>query len=77
MAEKTVHSKKGLEIIKNLSKEGKRIFTIKEAEAFSQSPSTRSFLHYLALEGWIVRLKPGLYAIQMPGVQPLQKAYHK
>jgi predicted transcriptional regulator of viral defense system len=73
MTEKTVHSKKGLEIIKNLSEEGKRIFTLKEAEAISHSSSTRLFLHYLAQEGWIVRLKPGVYAIQMPGAQPLHE----
>lgn len=73
MTAKTVHSKKGMEIIRHLSEEGKRIFTLEEANKFNKSSFTRSLLHYLAKESWIVRLKPGLYAIQMPGAQSLHE----
>jgi predicted transcriptional regulator of viral defense system len=70
-----IHSLKGLEIIKILSNEGKRIFHIADAqEVCSENlPAIRKYLHYLTQEGWLSRVKPGVYAIQMPGSQPLHE----
>jgi len=69
------HSRLGVEMVRKLSEDGKRIFTIQDArKAASSCGIADSYvlesLHHLSNTGWIVRLKRGLYVISsaFPGM---------
>ena len=72
-----IHTGIGVELIRRLAAEGRRIFTSGQAREFAPivgiSPGyvTQS-LYYLARAGWVVRLHKGLFAISyaVPGVAP-------
>ena len=74
------HTRLGLELLKKLSEEGKRIFTVGDARKtasfcrVSDSYVVES-LHHLSNTGWIVRLKRGLYIISssFPGMTPIHE----
>lgn len=74
------HSLVGIEMVRRLSEEGKRIFTIEDAREFAPSCGiAESYvvesLYHLAQTNWIIPLKKGLYAISSssPGVAPLHE----
>jgi predicted transcriptional regulator of viral defense system len=74
------HSLLGIEMVRNLYEEGKRIFTIQDArEAAPSCGIADSYvvesLHHLAKTNWIVPLKKGLYAVSssFPGMAPLHE----
>jgi len=46
---------------RSLAREDKKIFTIKDAEAFIENP--KKVIHSLSKKGWILGLKRGMYAI--------------
>ncbi len=71
------HTRKGIEMIRKLSEEGKQIFTIIDAKKIAQSCEiseqyVNEALYYLSQDGWITRLKRGLYLISstFPGIVP-------
>jgi predicted transcriptional regulator of viral defense system len=73
-----VHSTGGIELVRQLSAAGQRIFTAEHAAKIAPSVGIspgylREALHHLARSGWIVRLHRGLYALagSAPGVLPL------
>ena len=75
-----VYSSKGTELVRRLTEEGLRVFTVDKARAAAAglglSPGYfRVALHHLARSGWIVRLHKGLYALAgpMPGISPLHE----
>jgi len=74
------HTRLGLELLKKLSQEGRRIFTVGDArKAASFCGVSDSYvvesLHHLSNTGWIVRLKRGLYVISsfFPGMTPIHE----
>lgn len=74
------HTRSGLEMVRKLSEEGKRIFTTQDArKAASSCGIADSYviesLHHLSKTGWIVRLKRGLYFIStsFPGMTPIHE----
>ena len=74
------HTGQGIELLRKLSEEGKRIFTIRDArEAASSCGVADSYvvesLHHLSNTGWIVRLKRGLYVMSssFPGMTPIHE----
>ncbi len=74
------HTRLGVELVRKLSEDGKRIFTIRDArEAASLCGIRDSYvvesLHHLSNTGWIVRLKKGLYIISssFPGMTPIHE----
>ena len=74
------HTRVGVELLKKLSEEGRRIFTVRDArKAASFCRVSDSYvvesLHHLSNTGWIVRLKRGLYVISSfsPGMTPIHE----
>jgi len=74
------HTRLGVELVRKLSEDGKRIFTIRDArEAASFCGIADSYvvesLHHLSNTGWIVHLKKGLYIISssFPGMTPIHE----
>jgi len=74
------HTRLGVGLVRKLSEDGKRIFTIRDArEAASFCGIRDSYvvesLHHLSNTGWIVRLKKGLYIISssFPGMSPIHE----
>lgn len=74
------HTRVGLELMRKLSEEGKRIFTIQDArKAASLCGISNGYvveaLHHLTNTGWIARLKRGLYSISsiFPGMAPIHE----
>lgn len=74
------HSRLGVELVRKLSEEGKRIFTIQDARKLASScriadTYVLESLHHLSNTGWIARLKRGLYAISssFPGMTPVHE----
>jgi predicted transcriptional regulator of viral defense system len=74
------HTRLGLELLRKLSEEGKRIFTVQDARrAASSCKITDGYvvesLYHLSNAGWITRLKRGLYTISssFPGGTPIHE----
>lgn len=74
------HTMVGVDLVRKLSTEGRRIFTADAAREMAPSVGLspgyfRQALHHLARSGWIVRLKKGLYALSgaVPGATPLHE----
>jgi len=74
------HTRLGVEMLRKLSGDGKRIFTVQDARrAGASSGIANSYvvesLHHLSSTGWIIRLKKGLYAISssFPGMTPIHE----
>lgn len=74
------HTRVGIEMVRKLFEEGKRIFTIQDArEVASYCGIAENYLleslHYLSNTGWITRLKRGLYIISssFPGMTPIHE----
>ncbi|MFP3940910.1 MAG: type IV toxin-antitoxin system AbiEi family antitoxin domain-containing protein [Acidobacteriota bacterium] len=74
---KPVHSGIGIELVRLLSAEGDRLFTVRRARELSETAGLspgylRQALHHLVASGWLVRLRQGLYALSptVPGVTP-------
>jgi len=74
------HTRIGIEMVRKLFEEGKRIFTIAEVrKAASYCGMTDSYvieaLHHLSNTGWLTRLKRGLYVIStsFPGMTPIHE----
>jgi predicted transcriptional regulator of viral defense system len=75
--EHLVHSGPGVELVRKLNAEGDRIFTSDRARELAPAVGLsegylRQALHYLTRDGWLVRLRKGLYALSstVPGVTP-------
>lgn len=70
-AKKIVNSNSGIELLRRLSADGKRVITLDDARSYgsevgiSELYLTQAF-HYLEKAGWVTRLQHGLYAIQPP-----------
>ena len=78
--QKITHSTTGIELVRKLSAEGQRVFTAEAAREVAPSVGLssgyfRQALHHLVRDGWIVRLKKGLYALAgaVPGTTPLHE----
>ncbi len=78
--EHLTHTTSGVELVRKLSAEGLCVFTAETARKVAPSVGlsdgyVRQALHYLARDGWIVRLKKGLYALSgsVPGTTPLHE----
>lgn len=74
------HTRIGIEMVRKLFEEGKRIFTIADArKAGSYCGMADNYvieaLHHLSNNGWITRLKRGLYIISssFPGMTPVHE----
>lgn len=74
------HTRLGIDMIKKLSEEGKRIFTAQDAKKVAPlcgiaDNYTLESLHHLSNTGWIVRLKKGLYLISssFPSIPPVHE----
>jgi predicted transcriptional regulator of viral defense system len=74
------HTRLGVEMVRKLSEDGKRIFTIQDArESAASCGIADSYvlesLHHLSNTGWIVRLKRGLYVISssFPGMTSIHE----
>jgi len=74
------HTRVGIEMVRKLFEEGRRIFTIQDArEVASYCGIAENYLleslHYLSNTGWITRLKRGLYIIlsSFPGMTPIHE----
>jgi len=72
------HTRIGIEMIRKLFEEGKRIFTITDVRKAASSCGMADnyvieALHHLSNNGWITRLKRGLYIISssFPGMTPV------
>lgn len=77
MTDKPKRSSVGIELVRRLSTEGHRIFTMDQArEVAPQVGISEAYLaealHHLSRTGWIVRLRRGLYALSssVPGMTP-------
>ena len=64
-----------IELVRHLSTEGHRIFDMAEARRAARAIGlsqayTKEALHHLARDGWVVRLRRGLYALSssIPGI---------
>jgi predicted transcriptional regulator of viral defense system len=75
-----VRSAGGVELVRKLAEEGRRVFTAEDsrrvAPAVRLSPGyLRQALHHLVRSGWIVRIKNGVYGVSgaMPGTAPLHE----
>lgn len=69
--ENITHTTSGIELVRKLSAEGQRVFTADAARRVAPSVGLspgyfRQALHHLVRDGWIVRLKKGLYALSGP-----------
>ncbi|NVL89822.1 MAG: type IV toxin-antitoxin system AbiEi family antitoxin domain-containing protein [Desulfobacterales bacterium] len=74
------HTRLGVELVRKLSEEWKRIFTVQDARKSASSCGIANgyvveSLHHLSNTGWIVRLKKGLYIISssFPGMTPIHE----
>lgn len=74
------HTRIGIEMVRKLFEEGKRIFTIADARKTGSSCGVADnyvveALHHLSNTGWITRLKRGLYIIStsFPGMTPVHE----
>ena len=74
------HTRIGIDVVRKLFEEGKRIFTIADArKAGSYCEMSDNYvveaLHHLSSNGWITRLKRGLYVISssFPGMTPVHE----
>jgi len=74
------HTRIGIEMVRKLFEEGKRIFTIADArKAASYCGMAGNYvveaLHHLSNTGWLTRLKRGLYVISssFPGMTPVHE----
>jgi len=74
------HTRIGIEMVRKLFEEGKRIFTIVDArKAASYCGMADNYvveaLHHLSNTGWLTRLKRGLYLISssFPGMTPVHE----
>ena len=68
---KVIHTTSGMELLRRLAEDGKRIITLDDARSYSAAAGiSQSYLrqafHYLEQGGWVRRLRPGLYAISPP-----------
>jgi predicted transcriptional regulator of viral defense system len=68
----------GLDLVRLLASEGHRIFSIDLAREFSsqvelKEPYLAEALYHLRRNGWIIPLRRGLYAISVPGAQPIHE----
>jgi len=77
---KLKHTRVGIELVRKLFEEGKRIFTLQDARRAAPSCGVANgyvleCLHHLVNTGWIVRLKRGLYLISssFPGMPPVHE----
>ena len=78
--ENITHTTTGIELVRKLSAEGRRVFTADAAREVAPSVGLssgyfRQALHHLVRDGWIVRLKKGLYALS--GAAPGTTALHE
>jgi len=71
------HSQVGIELIRRLASEGDRIFSIERARRLSPDVGLKpsyltEALYHLRRDGWITRVRGGLYAISssLPGIPP-------
>jgi len=78
--EQLTHTTSGVELVRKLSAEGLRVFTAEAARRVAPSVGLspgyfRQALHHLSKDGWIVRLKKGLYTLSgaVPGTTPLHE----
>lgn len=74
------HTRLGVDLVRKLSEDGLRIFTIQDARKVASSCGIAEgyiveSLHHLSNTGWIVRLKKGLYVISsfFPGISPIHE----
>lgn len=74
------HTRVGVDMLRKLYEDGKRIFTVSDAlEVASYCGVADSYvvesLHYLSNDGWITRIKRGLYKIStsFPGMTPVHE----
>lgn len=74
------HTRIGIEMVRKLFEEGKRIFTIADARKAASSCGMADnyvveALHHLSNTGWLTRLKRGLYIISssFPGMTPVHE----
>lgn len=74
------HTGLGVELVRRLAAAGDRIFSTDRARELGEEIGLggsylRQALHYLARDGWIVRLRRGLYALSstVPGVSPVHE----
>jgi len=77
---KSVYRDTGLELVRRLATDGDRIFTIKRAREVAPTVGLsegylHEALHHLTKAGWLVRLRPGLYALSssIPGAAPVHE----
>jgi len=78
--ENITHTTTGIELVRKLSAEGRRVFTADAAREVAPSVGLssgyfRQAMHHLVRDGWIVRLKKGLYALSgaVPGTTSLHE----
>ena len=78
--ENITHTTTGIELVRKLSAEGRRVFTADAAREVASSVGLspgyfRQALHHLVRDGWLVRLKKGLYALSgaVPGTTSLHE----
>src|SRR3989338_488332 len=74
------HTTAGIELVRKLSAEGRRVFTADAAREVAPSVGLsagyfRQALHPLGRDGWLFRLKKGLYALS--GAVPGTTALHE
>jgi len=74
------HTRLGVEMVRKLSEDGKRIFTTQDARKVASfcgiaDSYVLESLHHLSNTGWVVRLKRGLYVISssFPGMTPIHE----
>jgi len=74
------HTRIGIEMVRKIFEEGKRIFTIADARKGASNCGmadnyVAEALHHLSNNGWIKRLKRGLYIISssFPGMTPVHE----
>lgn len=77
MSPHRILSHAGVELVRRLAQAGDRLVTLDRARAIAPSVRLsagylRQALHHLVQSGWLVRLRPGLYAMasSVPGVAP-------
>lgn len=70
----------GIELVRRLAQEGDRLITLDRARAMAPAVGLsagylRQALHHLVRSGWLVRLRPGLYALasSVPGTVPIHE----
>ena len=78
--ESITHTTTGIELVRKLSAAGQRVFTADAAREVAPSVGLspgyfRQALHHLVRDGWIVRLKKGLYTLAgaVPGTTSLHE----